>query len=92
MCVGYQQVHHVWFVVSQRFNCVKDVDTALLSQHLADYTDTAENSTAPPSIPGEDTREDEKQWEAIMGGARRKEENGENDRVGHKRGVRNVQM
>lgn len=50
--VIYQQVHHVWFVVSQRFNGVKDVDTALLPQHLTDYTDAAENPTATPSIPG----------------------------------------
>lgn len=31
VCVSYQQVDHVWFVVSQRLDGVKDVDAALLS-------------------------------------------------------------
>lgn len=56
--VGYQQVHHVWLVVSQSFNSVKDVDAALLSQHFTDYTDTAEHPAATAAIPDEETVED----------------------------------
>lgn len=47
----YQQVHHVWFVVSERLYGVKDVNAALLSQHLAHDADAAENATATPAVP-----------------------------------------
>lgn len=52
--VLFQQVHHVWLVVPQRFNSMKDVDRVLLSQHLTDNTDTTENTTTTSSVPAVD--------------------------------------
>lgn len=52
---GYQQVDHVWLVVPQSFYSVKNVDAALLTQHLTHDTDTAEHTTATSAIPEEET-------------------------------------
>lgn len=51
---GYQQVDHVWLVVPQSFYSVKNVDAALLTQHLTHDTDTAEHTTASSAIPEEE--------------------------------------
>lgn len=52
-CICYQQVHHVWFVVSQRFHSVENIDASLLSQHLTHDTDAAEHAAATASVPEE---------------------------------------
>lgn len=49
--VCYQQVHHVWLVVPQRFDSVEDVDAALLPQHLAHDADATEDTAAATTVP-----------------------------------------
>lgn len=64
VCVSYQHVHHVWFVVSQCFDGVKHINTTLLPQHLTRDTNTAKHSTASSSITkeqrGERRREEQR--------------------------------
>lgn len=63
MRVSYQHIHHVGFVVSQCLDGMKNVNAALLSQHLTHHTDAAEHATASSSITEEE-----------QGGAGRREE------------------
>lgn len=78
LCVSYQHIHHVGFVVSQCLDGMKNINTALLSQHLTHHTDAAEHPTASSSI----TEEEQ------TGGARRsrEEERGAGRRRGEGRG------
>lgn len=93
--IVYQQIHHVRFVVSQRFNGVKNVDAALLSQHLTHDTDTTEHTTATSSITEEQRRGGGEERGRMEGEKERREgskEREEKSRMGgeeeRKKGVR----